>query len=126
VADAEDALAREIECTLVTRGRTSGEPREVTIWFAAVGRTVYLLSGGGEAAHWVRNVRADPAVAIVAGGIRVEGRARVIAPDEPDDQRAREAIAAKYGTTGLKTWLRTSLPVAIDLEEVGATAEGTG
>ncbi len=34
---AEDAFARAIECTLVTRGRTSGEPRAITIWFAAVG-----------------------------------------------------------------------------------------
>ena len=115
--DAVDALTGEAECTLVTRGRTSGEPRAITIWFAAVGRTVYLLSGGGEAAHWVRNLRADPAVAVIAGGVRVEGRARVIAPDEPDDTIAREAIAAKYGSTGLKTWLRTSLPVAIDLED---------
>ena len=115
--DAVDALTRETECTLVTRGRTSGEPRAITIWFAAVGRTIYLLSGGGEAAHWVRNLRADPAVAVIAGGVRVEGHASVIAPDEPDDAIAREAIAAKYGTTGLKTWLRTSLPVAIDLED---------
>ena len=125
MADAEDAFARAIECTLVTRGRTSGEPRSVTIWFAVVGRTVYLLSGGGEAAHWVRNLRADPSVAVIAGGARVEGRARVVAPDEPDDPVAREAIAAKYGTTGLRTWLRTSLPVAIDLWD-GARGEGSG
>jgi deazaflavin-dependent oxidoreductase (nitroreductase family) len=117
VADAEDAFASAIECTLVTRGRASGEPRPVTIWFAAVGPTVYLLSGGGEAAHWVRNLRADPAVGVISGGVRVEGRARVVTPDEADDAAAREAIAAKYGTTGLKTWLRTSLPVAIDLED---------
>ena len=116
MAAADDAFAGAIECTLVTRGRTSGEPRSITVWFAAVGRTVYLLSGGGEAAHWVRNLRANPAVEIVAGGTRVAGRARVIAPDEAEDPVAREAIAAKYGTTGLKTWLRTSLPVAIDLE----------
>ena len=38
-------------------------------------------------------------------------------PDEPADATAREAIAAKYGTTGLKTWLRESLPVAIDLDD---------
>ena len=125
MADADDAFGRAIECTLVTRGRTSGEPRAITIWFAAVGRTAYLLSGGGEAAHWVRNLRADPAVSIVAGGMRVEGRARVLAPDEAEDPIAREAIAAKYGTTGLRTWLRTSLPVAIDLE-VRPTGEGTG
>jgi deazaflavin-dependent oxidoreductase (nitroreductase family) len=110
----EDAFASAIECTLVTRGRTSGEPRAITIWFAAVGRTVYLLSGGGEAAHWVRNLRADPAVTVVAGGVRVNGSARVV-QGEAEDPVAREAIAAKYGTTGLKTWLRTSLPVAIDL-----------
>ena len=120
---AEDALARATECTLVTLGRTSGEPRPITIWFAAVGRTVYLLSGGGEAAHWVRNLRADPAVAIVAGGVRANGRARVLSPDDAEDPAARAAIAAKYGTTGLKTWLRTSLPVAIDLSPDAATEE---
>ena len=74
----DEALARAIECTLVTRGRTTGEPREVVIWFAAVGSTVYLLSGGGESAHWVRNVRADPAVEVVVGGARYPGRARLV------------------------------------------------
>ena len=126
MADAEDAFARAIECTLVTRGRTSGEPRAITIWFAAVGRTVYLLSGGGEAAHWVRNLRADP------GGRDHRGRgacrgagARARAGRGRRTRVAREAIAAKYGTTGLKTWLRTSLPVAIDLEDASA-GEGSG
>ena len=42
----DEALAREIECTLVTIGRTSGPPRSTTIWFAAVGRTMDMLSGG--------------------------------------------------------------------------------
>ena len=115
-----DAFARAIECTLVTRGRTSGEPRPITIWFAAVGRTVYLLSGGGEAAHWVRNLRADPAVddrSRAGSGSRARSRASL---DEAEDPVAREAIAAKYGTTGLKTWLRTSLPVAIDLADAPA------
>ena len=118
----DEALARETECTLVTRGRRSGEPRPIVIWFAAVDRVVYMLSGGGEAAHWVRNLRADPAVEVRVGGRRFAGRARVVAPDEPADTTAREAIAAKYGTTGLKTWLRTSLPVAIELD--GGTTPG--
>ena len=121
----EDAFAAAIECTLITRGRTSGEARAITIWFAAVGRTVYLLSGGGEAAHWVRNLRADPAVSIVAAGVRVEGRARVLGAEDAEDPVAREAIAAKYGTTGLKTWLRTSLPVAIDVVPDPAREEQT-
>jgi deazaflavin-dependent oxidoreductase (nitroreductase family) len=115
-------LAHEVECTLVTRGRTSGELRAITIWFAAVGRTLYLLSGCGEGAHWVRNLRADPAVEVHVGGAHLTGRARVVTPDEPADAAARAAIAAKYGTTGLTTWLRTSLPVAIDLEDAGTAA----
>ena len=36
MAATEDACAGAIECALVTRGRTSGEPRAITIWFAAV------------------------------------------------------------------------------------------
>ena len=39
------------------------------------------------------------------------------------DMDAILAIAAKYGTTGLRTWLRTSLPVAIDLEDRPAGEE---
>ena len=106
-----------MECTLVTRGRTSGQPRPIVIWFAAVDRTAYLLSGGGEAAHWVRNLRANSAVEVVVCGHRLAGVARVV-EGEAEDGVARGAIAGKYGTTGLETWLRTSLPVAIDLEEV--------
>ncbi len=33
-------------CYLTTRGRVSGRPHEIEIWFALEGRTLYLLSGG--------------------------------------------------------------------------------
>jgi deazaflavin-dependent oxidoreductase (nitroreductase family) len=116
----EASLAALLECRLVTTGRVSGQPREIEIWFAAIGDRLVMLAGGRHRAHWVRNLIADPTVRVRLGPRTFVGRARVI-EGEPDDPAARDAIAAKYGTTGLKAWLRDSLPVAIDLErEVGA------
>lgn len=111
----DDDLRAVSECRLTTIGRTSGEPREITIWFAAIEDRVFLLAGGREAAHWVRNVRANPAVRVRFANRTFAGLGRVV--DGTDlDPVAREAIAAKYGTKWLSKWLRESLPVAIDLE----------
>ena len=40
------ALAAEDYCYLTTTGRVSGEPREIEIWFALEGGSLYMLSGG--------------------------------------------------------------------------------
>ena len=109
-------LAATTECRLITTGRTSGEPREIRIWFASVGNRVYLLSVEGARAHWVRNVEAEPRVRIRIGKRSFEGRARVVVEDEPEDSVARERWAAKYGSKRFEKFLRTALPVAVDLE----------
>jgi deazaflavin-dependent oxidoreductase (nitroreductase family) len=113
----ERAAARPV-CRLVTIGRRTGEPRSIEIWFATVGDRVYMLSGGGEAAHWVQNLRQDPGVRLEIGGRTFSGRARVV-QGEAADPVARAAVAAKYGTRGLEDWLRESLPVEIELEGGG-------
>ena len=109
----ERAAARPI-CQLVTTGRRSGKPRAIEIWFAARGDLVYMLSGGGERAHWVQNLRQDPDVRLRIDGRTFHGRARVV-QGEAADPVAREAVAAKYGRAGLEDWLRESLPVEIEL-----------
>jgi deazaflavin-dependent oxidoreductase (nitroreductase family) len=107
-------LAATVECRLTTIGRRSGEPREVPIWFAAVGDRVYVLSQDRDRAHWVRNLAADPRVEIRIARRRFEGRGRAV-QGPPDDPEAREAWAAKYGTKHFEKFLREALPVAIDL-----------
>jgi deazaflavin-dependent oxidoreductase (nitroreductase family) len=96
----------------------SGAPREIEIWFAARGNRVYLLSGGRDGAHWVRNLQANPDVALRMGGRTFRGRARTI-EGEPDEDLARQLLAAKYQGwrqgRALSAWARTSLPVAIDI-----------
>jgi deazaflavin-dependent oxidoreductase (nitroreductase family) len=112
--------AKRSVCRLETTGRTTGQAREIEIWFAADGARVYLLSGGRDNAHWVRNLRVEPRVRIRVGRRWLGGTAREI-EGRPEEQRARQLLAAKYQGwregRPLSEWARESLPVAIDLTD---------
>ncbi len=118
------AEARLAVCDLETIGRVSGRPRVIEIWFAADPERdrIYMLSGGGDAAHWVRNIRARPEVRVRFGDRWVDGIASEI-EGAPDEMLARRLLAAKYQGWSeggpLSGWARRSLPVAIDLGGAG-------
>lgn len=57
-------------CYVTTTGRRSGNPHTIEIWFAQHGGRVYLLSGGGEASDWVKNLRRSVAALSVRAGRR--------------------------------------------------------
>lgn len=105
---------------LTTTGRVSGQPHEIEIWFgvAVNGRTLHLLSGGGDRADWVRNIDRDGAVTFRILGVTYTGMARRANDDEA--QAVRESLSAKYyGWSGGELpneWSRTALPVVILLE----------
>jgi deazaflavin-dependent oxidoreductase (nitroreductase family) len=113
-------VACEEDAFLTTRGRTSGEPHEVDIYFATQGETLYFLAGGGAEADWVKNVVANPAVTVRIGGRTFRGTARVLGPGE-EEARARRLLAAKYERWAegklMSSWARTALPVAVDVSE---------
>ena len=113
------AHAADSVCHLQTLGRTSGRPRTIEIWFATDGERIYLLAGGRDGAHWIRNLRAEPRVRVRIGGQTVEGTARVI-EGEGRDLLARRLLAAKYQGcregAALSSWAASSLPVEITLE----------
>src|SRR5439155_25676863 len=46
---------------LTTFGRRTGKAHTVEIWFGLDDGRVYILSGGGDRADWVRNLRKDTA-----------------------------------------------------------------
>ncbi len=65
-------------CYLTTTGRTSGRKRTIEIWFGLDGDTVYLLSGGGDSSHWVKNLLADNRVTVRLGTKTDPGKARLV------------------------------------------------
>lgn len=105
---------------LTTTGRKSGRPHRIEIWFAIDDRKLYLLSGGGAKADWVKNIRKDGTVRIQVGSRSVEARAR-IARAGKEDARARELLDEKYmgwkSGKKLSSWARGATPVTIDLPD---------
>jgi deazaflavin-dependent oxidoreductase (nitroreductase family) len=110
-------------CYVTTTGRRTGSPHTIEIWFALHEDTVYLLSGGGEASDWVKNVRVDRTVGLRLGDRDMICRARIV-EDEQEDELARRLLVEKYAVRyadDLEEWGRTALPVAIELP---STREG--
>ena len=106
-------------CYLTTRGRITGKPHEIEIWFALEGRTVYLLSGGSDRSDWVKNLRSTPEVTVRIDETTYSGQARVVEGGD-EDERARSLLVEKYQprySGDLQDWRKRGLPVAIDLSE---------
>ena len=110
-------LASEEYCYLTTTGRRSGRPHEIEIWFALIGRTIYLLAGGGERANWVLNLRKDPRAVVQIGEESFRARAREPEPGAESDA-GRGALYAKYSraSSELARWRDHGLLVALDVE----------
>jgi len=114
LGDADEAF-----CYLTTRGRITGEPHEIEIWFAlGAPSTLYLLSGGRDASDWVQNLVAEPAVRVRVGDTTYDAMARVLEAGTDEDTRARTLVFEKYdpGYDGsLASWRESALPVALDI-----------
>jgi deazaflavin-dependent oxidoreductase (nitroreductase family) len=92
---------------LTTRGRTTGKPRQIEIWFVAHQGNFYLIAELGEGAGWVQNLRQHAEVEFSVGTrdanerdvSRTRARGRVL-----DDHRepalaaqVRQLMLSKYG-----------------------------
>ena len=88
-------LAPPTYALLETIGRRSGRPRQVPVANGLQGDTFWLISGLGEQAQYVRNIKADPRVRIKARparlreGLRMRWRTGTAHLTPEDDARAR-------------------------------------
>jgi deazaflavin-dependent oxidoreductase (nitroreductase family) len=82
---------------LTTRGRTTGQPREIEIWYTH-GDVFYILAEY-ETSNWVRNVRACADVQVRVAGSDFAGTARIVSPEsEPELHRKVQSLSReKYG-----------------------------
>jgi deazaflavin-dependent oxidoreductase (nitroreductase family) len=113
----EVQVADDDFCYLATRGRRTGVPHEIEIWFAMDGTRVYMLAGAGRRSDWVRNLDTDPSVTIRFRDVTYTAAARVVT-DAVEDRRARTLLFEKYEprNPGLASWREYALPVAFDLQ----------
>jgi deazaflavin-dependent oxidoreductase (nitroreductase family) len=84
---------------LTTTGRKTGLAREIEIWFVESNGRYFVLAEHFHRASWVKNILANPRVALRMGGRQFAAHARVL--DEDADAEAwREAqrlAREKYG-----------------------------
>src|SRR2546422_5976032 len=104
---------------LTTTGRRTGKDHTIEIWFGLHDGRIYMLSGGGDDADWVRNLRKTPRVRLRIGTQTATGTARVLRAGSKEDELARQLLDGKYqgwrDGKRLSGWARTALPVAVEL-----------
>ena len=114
------SLSKEEFCYLTTIGRVTGNPHEIEIWFGIQGNSVYLMSGGGTKADWVKNLVKSPNVTVRIAKRTFAGTARLV-KEEQEEMTARHLLADKYkereADGSLSEWARTALVVAIDVDQ---------
>jgi deazaflavin-dependent oxidoreductase (nitroreductase family) len=114
------SLAGEEYAYLTTRGRRTGRPHTVELWFAPVGGAVWFIAGGGTSSDWVANLVVEPAVTVRVGERTIAGRARTEPGADGEAGVARRLLAARYqgwqAGRPLSGWASQGLAVAVDLD----------
>ncbi len=90
----------EPECLyLTTRGRRTGQPREIEIWFTRRRGRYYVIAEHREQARWVGNLLAEPRVQVRVGGETFPALARIVdAAAEPKLSGEIQSLSeTKYG-----------------------------
>jgi deazaflavin-dependent oxidoreductase (nitroreductase family) len=89
---------REQYLYLTTRGRNTGLPREIEIWFTYRDGRFYLIAEY-PTSNWLQNLRANPQAQVRVAGQSFSAQARfVTAEGEPELHRAIAGLSIKkYG-----------------------------
>jgi deazaflavin-dependent oxidoreductase (nitroreductase family) len=71
---------------LETTGRKSGEPRRTPVGNGLRGEHFWIVTEHGWAAHYVKNIQADPRVRVRVGGRWRTGTAHILPDDNPRER----------------------------------------
>jgi deazaflavin-dependent oxidoreductase (nitroreductase family) len=83
---------------LRTRGRKSGQWRDVPLSYLIADGSVWVMSGMGAGSHWLRNIDADPLVEVVLPGRSL--RCVATLADEATRRRVLPRLARVVGLPG--------------------------
>jgi deazaflavin-dependent oxidoreductase (nitroreductase family) len=107
------AVRLPTQVVLETTGRISGQPRRTPVGGRLVGDAFWFVSMNGEAANYVRNIKADNQVRIRIRGRWRIGRANIL-PE--DDAIARNAQLSWANRTVNRTLGTELLTIRVDLD----------
>jgi deazaflavin-dependent oxidoreductase (nitroreductase family) len=96
------AVADRSTLRITTRGRKSGQPHTVTVWFVVDGPTIYLTTLDATR-DWVRNLEKTPEVEIEVGTLRLQGRGSTVT-DAALDAQIRAQLVDKYWLAWVGSW----------------------
>ena len=112
----ETALRGAEEIVLITRGRKSGRPHEITVWSAYEDGTLWLRTDHDS--DWYRNLRRDPHCRVRVGSTELAATNEPIADEAAALRHVVELFRAKYGAEWVSDWYveRGRAPVRLRLE----------
>ena len=114
-------VADEKYIYLTTRGRRTGNPHTVELWFAVVEGRVYL-SHEGKYTDWIRNILKDDHVEFRVRGNQFKGRARIVKRGEAFEVGKRALYLKYYGKASkdiIDDWFSESSVIEISHIEKG-------
>jgi deazaflavin-dependent oxidoreductase (nitroreductase family) len=80
---------------LTTKGRRTGRPHRVELWFAANAGKVYL-SHEGDDTDWMKNMKRNPEVNFQIGKENFSGRGRFLQANNDESTPVKMALYEKY------------------------------
>ncbi|MBL8062474.1 MAG: nitroreductase family deazaflavin-dependent oxidoreductase [Anaerolineales bacterium] len=111
---------KEEYCYLTTRGRVTGKPHEIEIWFVVHEGALYIMSGGMDRSDWVKNLLKDPNVTLRIARQTFPAQASLL-EDKVIEPLVRMKMAAKYNEweegRSLSEWARAALVVKFEAKE---------
>lgn len=116
----QHALVRATSAVVRTRGRQTGRPHRVVVWFVYRDGMAYFLAHAlehGRGTDWYQNLTAAGEAEIEADGVRFKGRP--VAFPEPEQAVADivKMFEGKYGRGAIESWYNPGerIPVCLSL-----------
>jgi deazaflavin-dependent oxidoreductase (nitroreductase family) len=109
---------------LETRGRKSGQPRQIPVGKALDGDTLWVVAEHGRKASYVRNIAANPRVRVRVGRRWRTGTAQVL---EDDDWRERQRrLPNKVNSAMVRAMGTEHVTVRVDLDPASGAPRSAG
>ena len=111
-------VASEKFIHLTTKGRKTGRPHMVELWFA-LGEGKVFLSHEGEETDWMKNIKENGEVSFEIGGRNFAGRAHYVDGQSDEGWQCKVALYEKYYGKAAKgvieDWFSLSKLLAIEV-----------